>query len=371
MSDRRFRNVRQWLQEGRERRNDARASDPIITVFHTLSSHPYVSRVAELTLFESKEFRVAGATTGIGEFIRAKPSVLHLQWIDVYLRKKSYSASLLSVVRVVSAYTILRCSGVGIVWTCHNAVGKGHSRVRLDRAARGAFVVLAKSIIVLNAEVSAQVVADTPLLLKRSAKRKIRHVPMPNLPTAHGAPKSRDVARRELGIESTKPVLAYFPGANQRVVPPTELASPAFALITNGGWWSSGEVRPTQWGWAIGGRADDALFGLAVAASDAVLLCDESAFGSMTLHAAVDLERAVIGPRCPATLELERLGGARCFDGPATAERIADAVSWLQHGVDPLVWQRFKESRSDADVGSALQAIYRLAAGRGTSQLPA
>jgi hypothetical protein len=118
-------------------------------------------------------------------------------------------------------------------------------------------------------------------------------------------------------------------------------------------------LTPVAGGWIFYGRPTDTEYGLLIQAADAVLIGDQIAYGSMTVHAAVELRRPVISVTCPATEELVGLGlCARISE--LCPDQISEALLSLSMDFSDASFQRFLDSHDDSRVARALQLAYQI-----------
>jgi hypothetical protein len=273
---------------------------------------------------------------------------------------------LLRAAKLVATLALLRARGIDVVWTCHNLSGKGHRRRLIDVQLRTIVSLLSRRVVVLNPGAAAAVVAELPAPLRGRIAARTVLVPMPMLDVDHGPVTDRATARRALGIAPSQTLLAYLPGANQ----PDHLSRfgsrgrgfQVLAVDRRG----SGGIRPSEHGWTFGGRPTDDEYGQLVCAADAVVLGDERALASMTLHAAVTYRRAVISPTCPAVAELAELGAAVTTDGPLDRRSVVAAVAALDR-LRPedlsRAFECFEARHADQVVAGALDDLYAAVGG--------
>lgn len=337
-----------------------RAATPRTIVTNHLD-HPYVRRTTAIVVDLDPDLAVEPlGHDRWGPAMTGGKVVVHLHWIDVLLRRSSRWHALVGAVRLLLYVAVLRLAGVGLVWTVHNAVGKAHSRVGLDRAVRTVLVLLCDRVVVLNPGAAAVTRAELPAPLSRRFDRIVRVVPMPLSLTDHGLARSREEARRELDLNTSLPVVAYLPGANQ----PDHTdrigdGGRRYELIALRRSDDQASLRRVESGWELVGRPSDEVYGTVVCAADALVLTDDRAFASMTLHTAVDLGRPVIARRCPATEELLDLGGGVAIDGVVDPDSIAAALQEIDAERASEAFAEFRRRHDDAVVARALAGVYR------------
>jgi hypothetical protein len=187
----------------------------------------------------------------------------------------------------------------------------------------------------------------------------------------HGPRLSKCDARAALGIQTSLPLFAYFVGANQEDrVAEVRDSTNRYEVISLRRTVERKGLQRVVGGWEFLGQPSDEEYGTLMCAADGVLLSDERAFGSMTLHAAVALRRPVIGPVCPALEELAGLGGAVGVDGPLTPERILAAFHELERRAAVSAFVDFERRHEDSCVAHALAQVYRVAGMRSWQARP-
>lgn len=322
---------------------------------------PYVERLVELyqrshPCTEFRPLRVREMMQG------HPPTVVHIQWIDPVFRRPGLPEVGLHAMRLVGIVAMARIRGARLVWTAHNLIGKGHRFRYLDRLLRSILAVAVHRVVVLNETAGPLVVGELLGPVRPIARRKVALVPHPLLRRDHGQPVARDRARACLGIETNMPLVSYMPGANQsdRGVEIGDLSRRYQVLRVDRNSSHSG-ISASPDGWTYHGRPSDLDYGLILCATDAIVLTDERALGSATIHTAAQYRRPVITPRCPAASELARAGGAVELAGSVSADAIAGALrvllrrppSSLDHA-----FETFEAAHADPIVEQALDAVY-------------
>ena len=228
MKGHRITSPRRWGQVGHvvgnfevQPRSDtrSRAGEPAVgsrDIWIGSVGHVYVDRVAALLRdgHPGVEFTSPGSVGGL-LLSRCPPRAWDVQWVDVIPRRATMSAALAHAMKFVLAVLVARLRGVRIIWTCHNLSGKAHDRVRLDRAIRSFLVLNAGSVIVLTEGAVERAAADLPSWVRRRFISRVCVVPHPLIDHEHGPATAVADARRALGVTTSKPLLAYLPGANQ------------------------------------------------------------------------------------------------------------------------------------------------------------
>ena len=336
------------------------------TVYVGQIDHQYVRRTVDILRHRYPNLTIE-PTGGLWQPSRtAGRVVLHLQWIDPALGQSSPFGAAKSAF-LLSFYVIaLRLTGVRTVWTIHNPVGKGHNRRTLDRVLRTALAATCSQFVVLNAGAATVTEADLYPPVRRRFRRRVHTVPMPMTINTHGVEMSTGEARTRLGINSTmKPVLTYLTGHNH---PDRsgDLRDPMgryelISLQRDG----HGDIAPglhrVSGGWEFRGRPSDEEYGLLVSSGDAVVLAADRAFGSLTLHNAVELRRPVISLACPAAEELAVLGGAIQIEGDVSSDKIAAAWEQIDLESAHTAFEVFERRHNDTHVANALGGAYQAA----------
>ena len=325
------------------------------------TDHPYLRRLVEIgrDRCDGITFVERGGIRQLAGLPR--PAAFHLQWINVGMGTERLPVVLVRTAKLLTMLVVLRLRGVAVIWTCHNLSGKGHRRRRLDVQVRSIVSLLARRVAVLNPEATAAVVAELPAPIRVRIAGRTVHLPMPMLDLDHGPALDRASARRALGITPSQPLLVYLPGANQ----PDHLArfgsrGQGFQVLTVDRS-ADGGIQPSEHGWTFGGRPSDEEYGQLVCAADAVVLADERALASMTLHTAVAYRRPVISPACPAVAELADLGGAVTTVGPLGPGSVAVAVGELDRlppGSLARAFEQFESRHADDVVARSLGDRY-------------
>ena len=361
----------------RAARSDQRSDSPQATdsspatrfVWIGALGHPYVGRTVELLASwdSSLEFQTPPPISRL-LFGRRPPVAWNVQWIDVIFRRKSAFQAWLHATKFVAAVLLARLRGVRIIWTCHNLSGKAHGRVRLDRAIRGFMTLNSSSVIVLSQGAVEAAANDLPRAVQGRFRKRVVVVPLPLLDLGHGCVTERSQARQDIGLSTSRPLLTYLPGANQEDVS-KELVDPQgrydLLIVDRTTHWTG--TRLTTLGWVFGGRPNDSEYGMIISASDAVLLTDGRALGSMTAQAVNQLERPLIGPSCPVVDEIVELGGAIRLDGALNGHSVSAAYAELDKclangTVDLTVaGQAYRQLHSDDAVCRALVSAYESA----------
>jgi hypothetical protein len=325
------------------------------------SNHPYTRRIVDIGRARCPGTRFVEPGEGAGLLRMSRPSTFHLQWINIGLRTEPRRTVAWRATKLTVLLVLLRARRTKVLWTCHNLSGKGHSSTSRDKLVRTAVMLLSHEVVVLNREAREPVLTEVPRPLRPRVADRLVHVPMPILGLDHGPAMDAEAARRELGIVATQPLLAYLPGANQ--VDDLErfgCRGDGFDVLSvDRG--ATGGLRRTPHGWTYFGRPTDAEYGLLICASDAVVLADERALASMTLHTAVAYRRPVIAPSCPAAAELARLGAASTIAGPLGPQSVRDAIDTLRRRTPESIadgFSAFEAAHADEVVGDALEALY-------------
>lgn len=328
------------------------------------TNHPYLRRVVDLAQEQCR-----GTTfvepQGARHLLRLpRGSTYHLQWINVGLGSERWPTVLWRIAKLLGFLALLRARGTRLLWTCHNLPGKGHDRIRTERALQGAVALLADKVVILNEDARTAVLAETPSILRGALGRRLVHVPLPMFGLAHGPAVDRETARRALGMvvrAPDQPLVAYLPGTNQRnVLHRFGSDGLGFEVVTVDHF-GSGGLRRTRHGWTFFGRPTDEQYGQLLCASDLVLLGDDRALGSMTLHTAVAYRRPVISPQCPAVAELARLGAAWAIEGPLTPTSVAAAIGRWRATSPAAInagFVAFEAAHSDDVVGDLLAQLF-------------
>lgn len=330
------------------------------TVFTGPLEAPYVSACHRLLREIAGDVRFEPWHENRVQMLRSpRNSLLHLHWIEWAFRGRSLPRSVLRSAQLVVLVLLLRLRGVPTVWTVHNPAGKGHHRRWLDRSVRSALALLARHCIVLNPEAIPLAAHDLHPFARRRFLKRCSVVPHPVVIRDHGRPVSVEEGRTSIGLDSDGPVVLYLPGANQldqrERFPDREGRYRLLVLDRS----AASGVSRTEWGWTFGGTPDDHAYGLLIAAADAVLLGDPTAFGSSTVHAAASMRRPVFGARCPALTEAAGLGLAFVTDDLPTPDQIAANLSAVDTDRVLDAIERFAAAHRDELVAVCLRDVYR------------
>ena len=339
------------------------ASSSTVTVITGSLNHDYVARMAEIVrdIDPNVVFVPRGSVKSL-MMNPPKPAVLHLHWTSGIFRRPKYRHSLLGVAHLLTYVILVRARGIGIVWTLHNPIGKGHARPALDRFLTNALALVCNQFVVLNPGVAELVAAGLHPLSRGRFLRRVHLVPMPLSLTNHGQRMDRESARSELGLQSSVPVVAYLPGSNQRDVSPTFHDEAArYGLLTIRRDSEATGLAAVAGGWTFLGRPTDEEYGMLVCASDAIVLGEVDAYGSMTVLAAVDLRRPVISASCPAIHELAELGGAIATESRPSPDDIVGAMAHLQDSDLVEAFIEYERRHGDALIADAMRSVYRRA----------
>lgn len=297
-------------------------------------------------------------------FLGPRPAAIQIQWFDVILRRKSTPRAVLGAFRMVAFLLLARVAGIGTLVIFHNPVAKGHNRIALDRALRSALVAVGQAFVVLNPQALDVVQRELAPPFRPKFTDRAFVVPHPTRIVDHGPCVTMAEARRRLAIESTRPIVLQIPGANQ-ASPGWSLEDPSrrYSLLRLERSDVPFAVAQSPEGFIATGRPSDEEFGLLISAAEAIVLTDSRAFGSATLHAAVNLGRPVIAPDCPATRELGDLGGAVLTPGIPTPVMIGEALDFLMGKDLTHAFEKFKNNHRDELVAAEAGRAYASALG--------
>lgn len=319
------------------------------TIYSDHTHQPYPQRMSEIVRSRNPRVRFEPWLRSRWKiFLGPRPAAIQIQWFDVFPRRDSALRAISGALRMTGFLVLARSAGIGTLVIFHNPVGKGHNRIILDRTLRSALVAIGQSFVVLNPEALEVVSNEIAPPLRRKFLKRAFVVPHPCRIVDHGRPMRTGEARAQLAIESRQPIIVQIPGANQPL--------PSWSLEDSEGRYSllrlerSDEplvIHQTPRGFLAKGRPTDEEFGLMISAADAVVLTDPRAFGSATLHAAVDLGRPVIAPECPATRELGELGAAVLTAGVPTCDTVSEALRVLEGKDLTRAFEMFKERHRD------------------------
>lgn len=341
--------------------SDRGPDDDCVTIFIGSLDHRYVHHVAVLL---SAKFPQLGFrwSTGDTRALLAGPGsrALHLQWVDVVLRSRSAVGAANHAAKLVGLVTLARCRRIPVIWTIHNRIGKGHRRLRSDRVLRTILVLLSSQILLLT-DSRALMRAELLPIARRRFDRRTSISSLPLFTGSHGPRCSREEARSLLGVATTRPVVAYLGGANQADAS-ASLVDPEgrYILVTIDHAGEGAGLAVIGDRWQFRGRPDNETYGLLISASDAVVLADDRAVASMTLHAAVDLRRPVISPFCPAVAGLAAAGAAVELDGAPTPDLLAGALERCAQILDTS-FDEYELAHSDERIVTTVAAAYRRA----------
>lgn len=335
------------------------------TVFVGQYDHPFVQRTTEILRCRCPNL-VIRKTEGL--WLPARTTgrvVLHLQWIDAALRQRSLLGAVKSTLVLISYVLALRLLGVRTVWTIHNPVCKGHNRRQLDRALRTALTATCSQFIVLNEGAVGITEEDLHPAVRSRFRQRVHCVPMPMAMNNHGDVMSTDDARTRLAIGPKVPLLVYLAGHNQ-ADRSADLRDPLgryelISLHRDGNGDGASGLHRVAGGWEFRGRPSDEEYGLLISSGDAVVMAEDSAFGSMTLHTAVELRRPVISVPCPAAEGLEALGGAAWIQDELCPDSVWSAWERLDLHSAHVAFRAFEERHSDEHVAGSLGAAYQAA----------
>ena len=138
---------------------------------------------------------------------RAVPgaSVLHLHWINPYLRGNNALTQAAYCLRLLVDIALLRLSGVGVVWTIHNRISHEAQWPRLERWVQRRLARQANEVIIHARANVAELTQDLRLRPDR-----INVIPHGHYRRAYSPAVDRTVARESLGLPSTGKVYLYF-----------------------------------------------------------------------------------------------------------------------------------------------------------------
>lgn len=326
------------------------------TVFFMNWSHSYIRRLAALMELEGFDCRPSPSMFAVA--CRHRRAILHLQWVEPVLRRDGFRLAYASV-KWLAGLLGLKLRAVAVVWTCHNAVGKGHQHTRLDRLLRTATVLAASAVVVHSRGAVRTLEREVYRPARRKVERISRFVPIPiSAAMQYGPPLSKAAARKHLRIESSVPVIAYLRGLNQSDCE-GDIIDPVgrYRVISVDRAARGERLDRVPHGWQYRGVPDDATYRLLISASDAIVITDRDAFGSLTVCAAMTLRRPVIGPRSPALCDIEHLECVFLVDDGVSSESIALAVPQLSW-VDEAGYRRYAEMFADDVTRAALADVY-------------
>ena len=131
--------------------------------------------------------------------------VLHLHWIDPYLRGHSMAIQGLYCLRLLADVALVRASGVRVVWTIHNAASHDSRFPKLERWVQRR---LAKQVdrVIVHAQSNLRELREALPL----PDRKVSVIPHGHYRKAYGPAMERKAARRELGLPETGRIYLYF-----------------------------------------------------------------------------------------------------------------------------------------------------------------
>jgi hypothetical protein len=238
-------------------------------------------------------------------------------------------------------------------------VGKGHNNILLERLLLHGLVILCARFIVLTSGALTEVERQLMRPFHRTFRNRTTVIPHPNHIRDHGPQIPKEEARRQLGIQTSAPVVAYLQGANQRDRS-LQLADPLrrYGLLTIDRTSEGHQLKPNPAGWTYNGRAPDHAYGQLISASDAVLLVEDGAFASTTLHVATEMGRPLIGVPCPALTDLAAVGGAVEIPGELDPDSIATALMKLPTDDLDRNLTRFHEAHSDEVIAPLIKQAY-------------
>lgn len=345
-------------------RNDGTTtgSDHMICVLMADSGEPYCQRLAQILEDHIPEVDVVAWRPTMSR----RPSgfgtvVLLLQWSDYALRGGSWLGAVRRILRLLRSAVLLRLQGVQVVWTVHNPPGKGHSRIRLDRALRCCLILLASRVIVLNDRVISEEGRRMPRPVRWRLQRRAVVVPHPTGVIDHGKARTKDESRAELGIDCRGlPIVMYAPGgAREDLTEAVVDEQDRYLTISVNRSGTTHRLLEHAGGWTYDGRPDNATYGTLISAADSVVLSDPEAYGSATVHAAVAMRRPVISPRCPATDEIVDSGLGLEISRPSPCQ-IAAAIQNLSATINEGLSPSFSEFERNHDASAVVNSILRV-----------
>ena len=138
-------------------------------------------------------------------FGQRRPDVVHLQWQHNYFTGATPWVALRRSTRFLIQVLGLRLARVPIVWTVHNIVNHEGRQARWELLMCR---ILARSVskLIVHCEEAVELVAAA----YRVTPRRIRVVPHGNYIGVYPEPSGKELARRELGIDTTGKVLLFF-----------------------------------------------------------------------------------------------------------------------------------------------------------------
>lgn len=331
------------------------------TIYSDQLSQPYVRRMAEIVTdrFAGIKFEPWGPL-GWRIIFAPRPAAIQVQWFDVILRRKSKALTLSGILKMILFLSLLRLFGIRVVVIFHNPAGKGHDRIGLDRCLRSFLVLVGSAFVVLNSDAIGVVSSEVLRPSRGRFGRRVVVVPHPYRIVDHRSVASKADARDRLGLDVSAPLVVHVPGANQAPVEGSLIdESGRYELLTLERGKAPLTIVRESSRYIARGKVSDEEFGLLIKAADALLLTDSRAFGSATLHAAVDLGTPVISPPSPSVSELAELGGAVLLPESISPDSIAFAIDEIDSRELRDAFLEFERRHSDMVVASAAERVMR------------
>lgn len=139
-------------------------------------------------------------------FLRARPQVLHLQWLDAFFVAAWLPIAWLKIAAFCCGVKYLRLRGTRIVWTLHNLTDHEKRSPRLDRFCTR-FVLKKADAVIAHCHQAKQQLLDEIGVID---PERIHVIPHGHYRGAYPDDVTREDARRQLGIEGERRVFLFL-----------------------------------------------------------------------------------------------------------------------------------------------------------------
>jgi beta-1,4-mannosyltransferase len=137
--------------------------------------------------------------------LEPRPKVLHLHWIETYLRSRRPFLRALYALKLLVDLLSVRAMGVGLVWTIHNLEAHDSPCAAVDRFAGRCVAALSGRVIVHSRAIESRAARELGL-----AKGKCVVIPHGHYRDVYGKARERWEARRFLGLDGGSRVFLFF-----------------------------------------------------------------------------------------------------------------------------------------------------------------